>query len=355
VTIAPLVKADVIGQVMKGTTNTLEIDAVITWVDGADPKHAAKLNTYLESLGGRPPRAASKTRFHDSGELDYCVTSILKFAPWIRTIFIVTDDQIPSLMEEIKGTEYQDRIQIIDHKTIFKGYENCLPTFNSSSILNMLWRIPGLAEHFIFFNDDFVIVRPVYPEDFFRDDKVVLRGQWFSLLGDRMLERIKKLNPYFGIKEDQSKARPGHRERQKMAAMLLGYRRRYFRLPHNPHAWRVSTQRKFFEESPSVLAENICYPLRSPNQYVVEALAAHLEFKKGDALVDNNRKNVQLKPAEQFYLRIKYKLAQANRNNKYIFCCVQSIESASSEKQKLIFSWLDERVGCLKDLLTKYK
>ncbi|MEV4559339.1 stealth conserved region 3 domain-containing protein [Kitasatospora sp. NPDC049285] len=39
--------------------------------------------------------------------------------------------------------------------------------FNSHAIETGLHRIPGLAEHFLYFNDDMFLGRPVRPEDFF--------------------------------------------------------------------------------------------------------------------------------------------------------------------------------------------
>ena len=128
--------------------------------------------------GSTHAAAADPTRFGDCGEIDYCVASLLRFAPWLRTIHIVTDAQTPSLMERLKGTPFEDRVRVVDHKVIFSGYEQFLPTFSSLSIEAMLWRIPGLAERFIYLNDDFQIIRPVALEDFFRDDGVVLRGKW---------------------------------------------------------------------------------------------------------------------------------------------------------------------------------
>ena len=38
--------------------------------------------------------------------------------------------------------------------------------------------IPGLAEHFIYFNDDFFLLNPVKEEDFFIEGKPVIRGLW---------------------------------------------------------------------------------------------------------------------------------------------------------------------------------
>src|SRR5690606_7834340 len=95
---------------------------------------------------------------------------------------------------------------------------------------------------------------------------------------------------------------------------------------------------------------NVSYKLRSPKQFIVEALAAHLEVKNGSALVDNRRFNLQLKPGQQSLIRIRYKLAHANRNPNIVFTCVQSIETASRKKQELIFNWLDKRIGSLQEL-----
>ncbi|ACE84088.1 Stealth CR1 domain-containing protein [Cellvibrio japonicus] len=323
------------------------VDAVITWVDGADPVHAAKLDTYLESIGRKRTGGASKARFHNAGEIDYCITSILKFAPWIRTIFIVTDSQRPQLMSKVQGTPFEDKIKIVDHKIIFAGFDDALPTFNSSSILSMLWRIPGLSEHFLFFNDDFFLIRPVQPLDFFRDDKVVLRGKW-CLLPERTLPHILLGRVLKVFKKEKSFS---FWAGQQITARRLGLTHRYFRLPHVPHAWRLSTQQKYFELHPDVLRDNIKHRLRTYDQLIGESLAAHLELRDGHALVDNQLFNIQLKPAQQFFWRIKLKLWWADKNSNAAFVCVQSIEAAHPAKQKLIFAWLTKRIGSLENLL----
>lgn len=320
--------------------NIDRIDAVITWVDGADPAHAEKLNNYLKSQNTRP-RSASKARFHNAGEIDYCITSLLKFAPWLNTIFIVTDNQTPDIVNKLKGTAFEGKIKLVDHKEIFAGYEQFLPTFNSSSILSMLWRIPGLSERFLFLNDDFFLIRPVNPEDFFSNGKVVLRGKW-CYLPERLLHNI-----LFGwlIQSFRRKKSFSFWAGQQITARKVGFKEKYFRLPHVPHAWRVSTQKEYFEQHPDVLKENIKYRLRAYQQLIGESLAAHLELMKGSAIVNNNLFNIQLKPTRQSLWQIKLKLWRANTNPRAAFACVQSIELASQEKQKIIFNWLNERIG----------
>ena len=328
------------------------IDAVIPWVDGADQLHAAKLHNYISQIGGARPRAANPGRFYHSGELDYCVTSLLRFAPWIRTIFIVTDEQTPDLVEKLRGTCFEGRVKVVDHKLIFTGYEKYLPTFNSSSILSVLWRIPGLAEHFVFLNDDFALLRPVQPHDFFREDKVVLRGQW-RIYSERLFHRRVKLwikqRLYGGARKSHRRA--GYLEGQELSAKMLGFENKYFQVPHNPHAWRVSTQREYFSQHPEVLDFNVSFKLRSPDQFIGEALAAHLELKKNSAVIDNRFSTLQLKPADQALIRVKRKLAVADDDENTRFVCTQNIENAPEAARKLIFEWLDARIGSLEKLL----
>lgn len=332
---------------MLNEINNPTIDAVITWVDGNDPAHAARLDTYLESIGRKRNGSASNARFHNAGEIDYCVTSILKFAPWIRTIFIVTDQQRPAFLTKLENTPYEAKVKIVDHKDIFAGYEENLPTFNSSSILSMLWRIPDLAEQFIFFNDDFFLLRPVQPTDFFRDKKVVLRGKWQTLPEKLWFNRL------FGWLYKKSKKTKNFSfwAGQQLTAKTIGYKQKYFRLPHVPHAWRISTQEKYFGNNPEVLRKNISYRLRAYDQLIGESVAAHLELLQGTAIIDNRLFNIQLKPAQQFHWRIRLKLWWADRNANAAFTCVQSIEAASEKKQRLIFSWLEKRIGSVETLL----
>ena len=131
------------------------------------------------------------TRFNDAGELEYCIRSILRFAPWFRRIHIVTDGQKPRILERLAGTPHAERFRVVDHAQIFRGHEQALPTFNSRSIITMLWRIEDLAEHFVYFNDDMALLRDVAEEDFFRDGRVVLRGQWRTQSQHLLLPRLK--------------------------------------------------------------------------------------------------------------------------------------------------------------------
>lgn len=330
------------------------VDAVITWVDGADPKHKAKLDAYLASIGGARPRAASPSRFHNSDEIDYCVTSLLRFAPWIRKIFIVTDDQQPRLMAMLKNTEYEQRVVIVDHKTIFAGYEQALPTFNIRSILAVLWRIPELSENFIFLNDDFSLLRPVSKQDFFRDNKVVVRGKWVTYSDQRLVTRwLKKLRDYFKKTAPPNSLRVKHLAAQEYSAKLAGLTKRYYQIGHNPHPWRKSTTESFFAANPQLFEDNLKHRFRSAEQFISESLAASLEVQQKNAILDNSLATLQLKPAEQSLARLLKKIQTAESQQQYAFVCVQNFEQASVEAQQAIVEWLNQRVGSIAQLVNK--
>ena len=154
----------------------MDVDAVVAWVDGSDPKHEAKRQEWLARESGRLiKKAAIPLRFSDNGELRYCLRSIRNHAPWISTIYLITDAQTPNFLDRHAAAALG--VRIVDHKTVFRHRAHFLPTFNSCAIETMMWQIPDLSERFIYFNDDMFFCGVLQPNDFFRDDKVVLRGR----------------------------------------------------------------------------------------------------------------------------------------------------------------------------------
>ncbi len=325
------------------------IDAVITWVDGNDPAHRARLAAFLAERGGPPPPTALPTRFADAGELEYCLASILRYAPWFRRIHIVTGGQTPPQLARLAGTAWAGRVRLVDHREIFAGCEDHLPTFNSRAIITALWRIEGLAERFVYFNDDFMLLQPAQPEDFFRGGAPVVRGRWQTQARyrwtRRLLDRLRVL-----------RARPGadraaSHDAQELSARLAGFEHRYYRMYHNPYPMRRSTLAAFFDAHPQLLAENLRHRLRASSQFKTECLAAHLEIAQGNAAQDNRKYVVQLKPRRQSATRVAGKLALADRDPAAAFVCVQSLEMAPEAVRERIVAWLDRRVGRLDQAL----
>ena len=140
----------------------MEIDLVYLWVNGNDPVWQAKRNAFI----GKTEEKSSTNcegRYADNDELKYSLRSVELYAPWIRKIFIITDNQTPEWLDTSNP-----KIRIVDHKEIMPPQS--LPCFNSSVIEHFICRIPDLAEHYLYANDDMFINKPVTPEFFFAKD-----------------------------------------------------------------------------------------------------------------------------------------------------------------------------------------
>ncbi|WGW12306.1 stealth conserved region 3 domain-containing protein [Saxibacter everestensis] len=148
-------------------TVTFPVDAVYTWVNGSDVEWQQRKADALGITDQRAfaEEAAGASRFADHDELRYSLRSIEQYAPWIRRIWIVTDRQIPDWLGD------DERVRIVDHQAIAPPGA-ALPTFNSQAIEANLHRIEGLAEHFLYLNDDMMFGRPVRPDEFFHGNGI---------------------------------------------------------------------------------------------------------------------------------------------------------------------------------------
>jgi hypothetical protein len=236
------------------------IDVVITWVDGDDPAHKAKRLRYLLPQADQlHENGINPHRWACSDELSYCLRSIENHAPWVGTIFIVSDDQIPDLSH--LSAWLRGKIKMIDHRAIFVGFEHFLPTFNSLAIESLLWRIDGLAEHFIYFNDDVFLTSRLRPTDVFDRQQPVLRGKWVdhSTLG---------ANP-----DDLADPTLFHDFMQLQSAELLGFdRSRIFASAHVVHPMTVSVFSNLFEHFKPAFEANISHRFRDVSQFQPQGL-----------------------------------------------------------------------------------
>ncbi|ALB61565.1 Exopolysaccharide phosphotransferase SCO6023 [Cronobacter condimenti 1330] len=139
------------------------VDVVFTWVDNGDPHWARKFQQYRRShlqTGGNTD--ADLARFDNHNEIYYSVLSVLRFMPWVRFIYIVVDGH------SLPWARHIEKIKLISHAEIIPP--QYLPTFNSHVIEAHLHLIPGLAEHFIYFNDDVFVARELPASHFFRSN-----------------------------------------------------------------------------------------------------------------------------------------------------------------------------------------
>ncbi len=315
------------------------IDIVITWVDGNDPKHRAKRNSYLtDSKESVCDDIAGATRYNSVGEIEICVASILRYAPFVRTIFIVTDSQNPELevFVEENFPESTTNIKIVDHREIFRGYEAYLPTFNSLSIETMLWRIEGLSERFVYLNDDMFLLGEVTENDWFEGGSLVSYGAKFSSRAAKFLRWVK---PKRGGRKPF-----GYKDAMVNAASMVSSS--YFRLfPHAPTAQFRSVLRDYFEAHPEAISHNIKHRVRESSQYNPQTLCQLLSERDGHCHYQaiSNRQLFINHAHREGYVARKLKEADANCN---LLCgCANSLDKASSEDLALFKGWMERRIG----------
>ncbi|MBQ2046985.1 MAG: Stealth CR1 domain-containing protein [Muribaculaceae bacterium] len=317
-----------------------KIDAVITWVDGNDPVHQAKRAQFLTNKRENARKdVAGETRFNQVGEIYCCIASILRFAPWINKIYIVTDNQDPHVEDYIK-IHFPDNkipVEVVDHKVVFEGYEKHLPTFNSLAITSVLWRIPGINERFILFNDDVMLQRPVTPEDFYRDNKIVLYGRrWISVNETRITLVLQTLMRRLVGK----KALLSFKKFMYNAARVT-QSARFVRLDHTPHAFFKSVFSEFYAANPQCLEDNVRHRFRNKEQYSAAELHHLLAVKQGRADVALRKKcGVTLSPYMYDIEGLKRELQKIADDAQCLYFCVNSLDQSSPEHIDIVNAWM---------------
>ncbi|MGY6521615.1 MAG: Stealth CR1 domain-containing protein [Mongoliitalea sp.] len=331
---------------MENTTYS-PIDAVITWVDGDDPKHQAKMDQALQGKSRKHIPGAEKTRFGNANELQYSILSILRFAPFVRYIFIVTDEQTPDV-HTIVEQYFPDRIQdirIVDHKEIFRDHLEFLPTFNSRSIEALLWKIKDISDHFFFLSDDMFLIRPTKPTDFFVDNQPVMRGTWLlrPVLRNAW-NRLRTLVQHRLLSNREFQPKPSFHVGQWNAANILGFQSRYFFSSHTPHTIDKKAVEAYFAQYPEVLINQIKHPFRHNSQFNCAAFYYHLSIREGNQLF-SKPSFIFLHPVGRNKRYIDKKLRKAETTDDAIFMNVQSLELCTIEEQTKIIQWMKKNLS----------
>lgn len=315
------------------------IDAVISWVDGYDPAYRQKLSDFCASQGVKQNDVVEPTRIQQKNEIYYCLQGLKNHAPWLRTIYIITNEQIPPAIESFRGTPFGQKIKIIDQNDLLKQHAKPTPIFNSISVEWLIWLIPGLSEQFLYLNDDFFIIKDVKPEDFFVKNKSIFSGKW-KVQRDKKLSVMlrKKIWAYLG-KKIKSPDSP-HRAWQEKSAQLMGWRRYFYLLPHAPFPLDKHTFTAFNQSNPDLFYENLQFPFRHENQTSSVPLMAHKDINEDRIIFDKDR-SVMVNGECHSLGKIKNRLKVAENNPEVFFLCIQSIDQAPPETQSFMLNWLE--------------
>lgn len=251
----------------------MDIDFVVTWVDMKDPAWMADFSKYSGKIDNSKNQF-SEARFRDYGLLRYWFRGIEKFAPWVHRIYFVTCGQKPEWLD----TE-NPKLRMVSHKDYIP--QKFLPTFNSSIIELYLHKIPGIADHFVYFNDDFYMTSPVPPERFFRNgrpcDIAAFRFNYRAGLWNKCLENnIRIINKRFDkrqvMKEYHDLWFDRSYGRKTGLTRFLQHSGRFItlKIPHNAQPYLKSTFEEVWEYAGDELLRVSANRFRTAEDYTQE-------------------------------------------------------------------------------------
>ena len=256
----------------------MDIDFVVLWVDGNDPAWQAEKSKYQ---GRALDDSNSANRYRDWGLMSYWFRAVEKFAPWVRTIHFVTCGHVPSFLNLD-----HPKIHHVRHGDFMPA--DILPTFSSHAIEMNIHRIPGLAEHFVYLNDDTYLLRPMPETSFFRDGLPCTYGGEYPIeLAGRLgiwqhaaVNDLGVINGHFDKKVQVARYGKKYTDRcyrwqdnirTRAAEKLFPNYFTGFKNLHAPAAYCKSTFQAVWEAEPELMAQTTAHRFRAAedvNQWV---------------------------------------------------------------------------------------
>lgn len=298
----------------------MDIDFIITWVDMSDPLWQAEFNRYAASQTNEP-NGVSVARFRDNGWLRYWFRGIDKFAPWVRKIHLLTSSKLPDWLDTSNP-----RLHIVNHREFIP--HQFLPTYNSVVIERYMHLIPDLSDHFVYFNDDFYVIRPILPSRFFlnglpRDIAVLDPNPSWSQWYIRIKNNIRLINRHF------SKRQVLARDHDKWFHRSYGFKARWnyllrpypkfitLRTPHNAQPYLKSTFTEVWDAEGQELTATSVNRFRAVTDYTPE-LFRTWQICRGNFEPYNTYADTRMFP---LMVRPR-KAAQAIRSQRYSLVCL---------------------------------
>ena len=310
-----------------------KIDAVITWVDGSEPNYKLKLEENLKN------KKIINRQYTQANEIDFCVASIIKFAPFVRKIFIVTDKQKPKF-SRIRHMVSLEKIEIIDHEEIFRDNLDCMPSFNIRSIDALLFKIKNLSDKFIYFNDDMFLIRETNKKDWFKDNKAVLTGSWSKTYNKQLIKTIaQRIKNLLNI-------RPSFNAAQSKAANIVGFHNKYFKSFHCGRPQIKSVIKDFYNKNPQRLTNQIKYKFRDGRQYMPYSLCWHLLIKENLYVESSSNKLVEINKSRNLSAKKLEKILRSiDLKAEVKFLNIQDLNMAEPETQQVFQNWFIKKLS----------
>lgn len=259
-----------------------DIDIVVPWVDGSDPIWLAEKKKYSPNGGDDD----NINRYRDWGLLRFWFRSVEKYASWVNKIHFVTFGHLPVWL----NTD-NPKLNIVKHEDYIP--REYLPVFSSHPIELNMHRISGLADRFIYLNDDLLFSNYTVPEDFFIDGKPVdtvtetpLRfneGGIDHIIGNDMIVINKHFDKKATVKKNMRLwfSPNALKASLKNIYMLPVNGFSAFVNPHIAQPFLKSTLKEVWKEEQELLSRTSTHKFRS-NEDVNQWLFRYWQFAKGN-------------------------------------------------------------------------
>ena len=321
------------------------IDAVISWVDGNDPNYQEKLRKFCESNNLNHKTIIEPTRINQVNEIYYCLECLRLNTPWLRNIYIVTNQQTPEALSKLKDINFRKKIHIIDQNQLLEANNIQTPVFNSLSVEWLIWLIPNLSNNFLYLNDDFFITRPMQPEDFFENSHIKLRGEWKIQAQQKPIYKIQLfLNKVFKMPPPKLKTNP-HRSWQEKVARIAGFKKKFYLLEHSPFALNKDTFNQYLKTNPTKLYENASLPFRDESHLSSIPLIVHMDLMNKKAINAKDKKAIMVNGATHSFRKIQDRLNKARKDTRVSFVCMQSLDQAPMVVREYMLGWLEKCIS----------
>ncbi|WP_196595210.1 Stealth CR1 domain-containing protein [Pectinatus frisingensis] len=260
------------------------IDFTVCWVDGNDPAWQKQKDLYDPDSNGDK----RVSRYRDWDNLQYWFRGVEKFAPWVNKVHFITWGHLPAWL----NTD-NPKLNIVRHEDYL--LPQYMPTFNSSPLELNLHRIKGLADHFVSFNDDMFIIKPVSRDLFFQNtlptDFCIVTAISSPVKNDIM--PFIKFNSMAILNANFDKKEQVHKHFDKWVSLKYGWNAlrnlifsgehhfRGFSNNHLPYSFLKSTYDDIWAKENDVLDESSCHKFRNRGD-VDQWLIRYWQLVKGD-------------------------------------------------------------------------
>jgi cytidyltransferase-like protein len=291
-----------------------EIDVILPFVIGEDPVYQRSLAKY-RSVTARSEYsdADGPNRYRSLNQAAECVHSIITGMTWVRKIHLVSCDQeidelgaLMQLSQDMNGPE----LVKVNHSDFFEDPDH-LPTFNSYSICANFHRIPGFAEFCIYFEDDFLVNRPLSPGAFFNDDDTIRIPAISELRNRPDLQGV-----------------TGQIENNTLRLLADAYPPPYYGSAHVPVPFRLSALRHICERFRTDIARSSGTRFRKGTEVdVLDLVVTHM-LKTGLAEIEDS-----LKRREYFFSNMNCDFGEFQSGDLH-FICINDAETADEVDER---------------------